>query len=313
MTMSYMYFNQQRCVALIEENPSMQPKMVELTKIVAAEWNAMDDEAKKPFVELAEEDKIRYAKQMKAYVPLPKLRVVTKRKRVAAPAPDPAEEGGDTAGSGDAAAAAVEAPKQPVEEPVEEPVSARTFSVWGRGRDVLGPSDLEEGCVAAREQRGRRGGAEGGERPFEAPRQVPAAAGAAGCGGGSRERRGGSEPADARALHVVCAGAERVEGPGREEAGCQGQGQERRQQESRRHEAQGRQQVGLRQERQGGETGPPPRCCPGSHAHLRQGKQACKGGRRRRAEWGTCVAGLGGRHVAVHRRRTTRARGVTLG
>ena len=62
---SYMYFNQQRRVALIEENPSMQPKMVELTKIVAAEWNAMDDEAKKPFVELAEEDKIRYAKQMK--------------------------------------------------------------------------------------------------------------------------------------------------------------------------------------------------------------------------------------------------------
>jgi hypothetical protein len=61
----YLYYMQDVRAKRTEQYPDKEPK--EITKLVADEWNALTDKKKKKYQDMAEEDKARYKREMKAY------------------------------------------------------------------------------------------------------------------------------------------------------------------------------------------------------------------------------------------------------
>ena len=62
---AFFFYNQERREKLKKEQPSLDNK--EIIKTMSAEWNALSDEKKKPYIEKAEADKKRYEAEKKAY------------------------------------------------------------------------------------------------------------------------------------------------------------------------------------------------------------------------------------------------------
>ena len=62
---AFFFYNQERREKLKKEKPELDNK--EIIKTMSAEWNALSDEKKKPYVEKAEADKKRYEAEKKAY------------------------------------------------------------------------------------------------------------------------------------------------------------------------------------------------------------------------------------------------------
>mmetsp|Transcript_3130 Transcript_3130/g.9594 ORF Transcript_3130/g.9594 Transcript_3130/m.9594 type:complete len:200 (+) Transcript_3130:143-742(+) len=63
----FMYFSKVRRPQVTEENPNI--KFAEVGKRLGEEWKALDEEARKPYIELAEQDKERHKKEMANYEP----------------------------------------------------------------------------------------------------------------------------------------------------------------------------------------------------------------------------------------------------
>ena len=62
---AFFFYNQERREKLKKEKPELGNK--EIIKTMSAEWNALSDEKKKPYIEKAEADKKRYEAEKKAY------------------------------------------------------------------------------------------------------------------------------------------------------------------------------------------------------------------------------------------------------
>ena len=62
---AFFFYNQERREKLKKEKPNLDNK--EIIKTMSAEWNALSDEKKKPYVQKAEADKKRYETEKKAY------------------------------------------------------------------------------------------------------------------------------------------------------------------------------------------------------------------------------------------------------
>ena len=62
---AFFFYNQERREKLKKEKPELDNK--EIIKTMSAEWNALSDEKKKPYIEKAEADKKRYEAEKKAY------------------------------------------------------------------------------------------------------------------------------------------------------------------------------------------------------------------------------------------------------
>lgn len=62
---AYFFYIQERREALKKEKPNLDNK--EIIKTMGAEWNALSDEKKKPYVAKAEADKKRYDEEKKEY------------------------------------------------------------------------------------------------------------------------------------------------------------------------------------------------------------------------------------------------------
>lgn len=65
---SWIYFLQEKRKGLMDSGK----KVTEVSKILGCLWKDMNDDAKKPYTDLAGKDKKRYDEAMKNYVPLPK-------------------------------------------------------------------------------------------------------------------------------------------------------------------------------------------------------------------------------------------------
>ncbi|CAI2370029.1 unnamed protein product [Moneuplotes crassus] len=61
----FFYFHKQRRVEIEEENPTLDHK--EIIDKLGAEWRALSDEQKKPFVELSKQDELRYEREKKEF------------------------------------------------------------------------------------------------------------------------------------------------------------------------------------------------------------------------------------------------------
>jgi hypothetical protein len=55
---AYMYFSNERRVALREEKPGMS--ITDCSKVIGGEWKALTDEQKQPYAEMASKDRERY-------------------------------------------------------------------------------------------------------------------------------------------------------------------------------------------------------------------------------------------------------------
>ena len=62
---AYFFYNQERRESLKKEKPTLNNK--DLIRIMGDEWNKLSEEAKKPYVKKAEDDKKRYLEEMKEY------------------------------------------------------------------------------------------------------------------------------------------------------------------------------------------------------------------------------------------------------
>ena len=62
---AFFFYNKERREKLKKEKPNLDNK--EIIKTMSAEWNALSDEKKKPYVAKAEADKKRYEAEKKAY------------------------------------------------------------------------------------------------------------------------------------------------------------------------------------------------------------------------------------------------------
>ena len=62
---AFFFYNQERRVSLKKEKPDLSNK--DIIRTMSAEWNALTDEKKKPYIEKAEADKKRYEAEKKAY------------------------------------------------------------------------------------------------------------------------------------------------------------------------------------------------------------------------------------------------------
>ena len=62
---AFFFYNQERRVTLKKEKPDLSNK--DIIRTMSAEWNALTDEKKKPYIEKAEADKKRYEAEKKAY------------------------------------------------------------------------------------------------------------------------------------------------------------------------------------------------------------------------------------------------------
>jgi hypothetical protein len=61
----YLFFLQEVRAKRAEQHPDKEAK--EITKLVADEWNGLNDKKKEKYKAMAEEDKLRYKREMKAY------------------------------------------------------------------------------------------------------------------------------------------------------------------------------------------------------------------------------------------------------
>ena len=68
---AFFFYNQERREKLKKEQPNLDNK--EIIKTMSAEWNALSDEKKKPYVEKAEADKKRYETERKPMMPKKKV------------------------------------------------------------------------------------------------------------------------------------------------------------------------------------------------------------------------------------------------
>jgi hypothetical protein len=64
---AYIFYSSERRVTIKEKNPKMNPK--EITKQISDEWNRMSEKQKKMYNDLAADDRVRYANEMKEYKP----------------------------------------------------------------------------------------------------------------------------------------------------------------------------------------------------------------------------------------------------
>ena len=62
---AFFFYNQERRETLKKEKPDLNNK--DIIRTMSAEWNALSDEKKKPYIEKAEADKKRYEAEKKAY------------------------------------------------------------------------------------------------------------------------------------------------------------------------------------------------------------------------------------------------------
>ena len=62
---AFFFYNQERREKLKKEQPNLDNK--EIIKTMSAEWNALSDEKKKPYVATAEADKKGFEAEKKAY------------------------------------------------------------------------------------------------------------------------------------------------------------------------------------------------------------------------------------------------------
>ena len=79
-TSAYFFFTGSRRESLTKERPELAKDVTQIAKALGAEWAELDETARQPFVEQAEADKLRYAKQMESYVPLEKVLVTNPSK-----------------------------------------------------------------------------------------------------------------------------------------------------------------------------------------------------------------------------------------
>ena len=136
---AFFYFLQHERERVLADKPEL--KVQEVAKVMGAEWAKMSSKAQAKYVAMAEKDKARYAKEMKAYVPPPKVKVMVKRKMSEKALAKREKERQQQqqqleAAAGDAQGAAA-----------ARPVSTAPndgFSIWGKGRTELGPASDEE-------------------------------------------------------------------------------------------------------------------------------------------------------------------------
>jgi len=64
---AFMFFSKETRPKIVAENPDM--KFGQIGKTIGEMWRAMDDEQKKPYQDMAEEDKARYDREMKHFTP----------------------------------------------------------------------------------------------------------------------------------------------------------------------------------------------------------------------------------------------------
>lgn len=66
-TNSYMHFTKTARLQLLKDRPELAKQQKEITKILGEKWRGMADDDKKPFEEMAKQDKVRYEHAMAAY------------------------------------------------------------------------------------------------------------------------------------------------------------------------------------------------------------------------------------------------------
>lgn len=64
---AYMFFCADVRESVVEQHPDK--KMTDISKILGAKWKELSDEAKKPYDQMAKEDKARYEREKESYVP----------------------------------------------------------------------------------------------------------------------------------------------------------------------------------------------------------------------------------------------------
>ena len=72
---AYLCFTSSRREQIAVDQPELAKNVTEMAKTLGKEWKELDEEARKPFIALAEKDKGRYQAQMKDYKPLAKVLV----------------------------------------------------------------------------------------------------------------------------------------------------------------------------------------------------------------------------------------------
>ena len=72
---AYFFFTSSRREQIAVDQPELAKNVTEMAKTLGKEWKELDEEARKPFIALAEKDKERYQAQMKDYTPPEKVLV----------------------------------------------------------------------------------------------------------------------------------------------------------------------------------------------------------------------------------------------
>lgn len=80
---AYMYFGQTLRPALRQQHP--EASVTELAKLIGQKWRELSDDDKKPYEDLAEQDKERYRREMENYVPTPGYERKKKRRNADQP------------------------------------------------------------------------------------------------------------------------------------------------------------------------------------------------------------------------------------
>ncbi len=62
----YILFSQEQVPRLRKENPNW--KVTEISKEIGRLWTSMDDDARRPYVKASAFDKLRYQKEMEAFL-----------------------------------------------------------------------------------------------------------------------------------------------------------------------------------------------------------------------------------------------------
>jgi hypothetical protein len=76
---AYMYFSMDERVKIKAENAEI--KFGDAMKLCGERWKVLGEEEKKKYVQMADDDKVRYAEEMKAYTPPDEASETKKRKR----------------------------------------------------------------------------------------------------------------------------------------------------------------------------------------------------------------------------------------
>jgi len=64
---AFMYFSKDIRPQVVKDNPDLQKKVHDVSRMIGEKWKKMSEEEKKPYVAKAEADKQRYAKEMEIY------------------------------------------------------------------------------------------------------------------------------------------------------------------------------------------------------------------------------------------------------